>query len=170
MSSDGVVNLVWGFLAPRLDRRFAIRLACVAGVSVLFFGLVCRPCIINGESMVPTYPSRGFVFCWRPVFWLRKPRRGDVVMVRFVGRNVLLLKRVVALAGDTVEFRGGQLYVNSVAIPEPWNPPGRSDWNLEPRQVEPGNVYVVGDNRSMSIDDHVFGQVSAKRLEGVPVF
>ena len=91
-------------------------------------------------------------------------------MVRYVGRNVLLLKRIVALAGDTVEFRKGKLYVNDVEQSEPWNPPGRSNWELEPRQVEIGNVYVVGDNRSMHMEDHVFGQVSTKRLEGVPAF
>ena len=170
MGNERLENLLRGFLLPKIDRRFTIRLACVVCVSVVFFGLVCRPCVIDGESMVPTYSSKGFLFCWRPVFWFRKPRRGEVVMVRFVGRNVLLLKRVVALSGDTVEFRNGLLYVNNVEIVEAWNPPGRSDWNLEPRLVDPGNVYVVGDNRSMSIDDHIFGQVSAKRLEGVPVF
>ncbi|OPZ74051.1 MAG: hypothetical protein BWY82_00876 [Verrucomicrobia bacterium ADurb.Bin474] len=40
------------------------------------------------------------------------------------------------------------------------------DWNLESRVVDPGHFYVIGDNRSVALDQHVFGQVSRGRITG----
>ncbi len=158
------------FILPKFDRRFFIRLGCIAVLSLLFFGFVCRPCVIRGESMEPTYPSIGFTFCWCPAFIFRSPAPGDVVVVRLIGRKYLLLKRVVAVEGDRVEFRDGVLLVNGREFKGDWKEKGPCDWQLEERIVEPGCVYVVGDNRSMSIDEHIFGQVSISRVIGVPVW
>lgn len=158
------------FILPDFNKAFFIRLAVVVLVSLLFFGLICRPCVIHGESMEPTYGSIGFTFCWCPAFYFRKPRRGQVVIIKYVGRKMLLLKRVVALEGDKVEFRKGVLLVNGEPFKGNWQEKGPCDWELEERTVEPGNVYVVGDNRSVGIDEHIFGQVPASRVIGVPVW
>ena len=158
------------FVLPELNRAFFIRLSVLTVASLLFFGLVCRPCVIHGSSMEPTYASLGFTFCWCPAFYFSKPRRGQVVIIKYVGRKMLLLKRVVALEGDTVEFRDGVLLVNDRPFTGNWREKGPCDWNLEKRIVEPGNVYVVGDNRSVAIDEHVFGQVSRRRVIGVPIW
>ena len=158
------------FLFPEFNRRYLVRLLCVAAGALIFFGLICRPCVIHGASMEPTYPSVGFTFCWRPSFWFRKPKRGDVVIVSFYGHKTLLLKRLVALEGDTVAFRKGVLLVNGQELEGDWEVKGPCDWELPERTVEPGNIYVVGDNRSMSINEHIFGQVSAKRIEGAPLW
>ena len=91
-------------------------------------------------------------------------------MARYAGRSVMLLKRVVALAGDTVEFREGTLLVNGKEPDAPWRALTECDWNLPPRTVEPGNVYLLGDNRAMPMEEHVFGQMSATRLEGIPLW
>lgn len=158
------------FIMPDMNRRFFIRLGCVALFCLLFFGFVCRPCIIRGESMEPTYPSLGFTFCWCPAFLFSKPVPGDVVVVRLIGRKFLLLKRIVAVEGDKVEFRNGELLVNGAVFKGDWEEKGPCDWDLEERMVEPGCVYVVGDNRSMSIDEHIFGQVPLSRVTGVPLW
>jgi signal peptidase I len=119
--------------------------------------------------MVPTYESGQFVLCWRLRYVFREPRLGDVVMVRLAGPKVMYLKRIVALAGDTVAFRAGRLVRNGDPVSEPYVQ-GPCDWELAERTVEPGHVYVVGDNRSMPMDGHKFGQVSVKRLEGGPLW
>lgn len=77
----------------------------------------------------------------------------------------MLLKRVVALPGETVEFRNGFLYVNGNVIEEPYVH-HRSDWELPPRTVAPGHVYVVGDNRGTSMARHQFGAVNMDRIIG----
>ncbi len=81
----------------------------------------------------------------------------------------MLLKRVVALEGEEVEFREGILYVNSEEISEPYIQ-YPCDWILPPRQVEKGCVYVVGDNRDMPMENHLFGQAEVKRVVGKPLW
>ncbi len=66
--------------------------------------------------MEPTYRSRGINFCWRLRYLFSKPKRHDVVVVRFAGSKVMLLKRVVGLEGERVEFRDGKLFVNGSPI------------------------------------------------------
>ncbi len=92
-----------------------------------------------------------------------------MVAVRFAGNKVMLLKRVVAVENEWVEFLRGRLFVDGKEMDEPYvRYP--CNWNLPPRKVERDCVYVVGDNRSMPIEDHHFGQVSKKRITGVPLW
>ncbi len=81
----------------------------------------------------------------------------------------MLLKRVVALEGERVEFRDGRLFVNGSEMDEPYvNYP--SDWNLPPRVVGRNSVYVVGDNRNVPMEGHLFGQTSIHRIIGGPLW
>lgn len=153
------------FFLPEWNRRFVFRLLLVALIAVVVFTQVLMPLRIEGRSMEPTYDNGSFVFCWRGRYLFSEPERGDVVVIRFAGRRVTLLKRVVGLAGDTVEFRNGALFVNGTWVKEPYvRMP--SEWNMSARKVEPGKVYVVGDNRSVVMDRHSFGQVERERIIG----
>ncbi|MGI5868996.1 MAG: signal peptidase I [Kiritimatiellia bacterium] len=157
------------FLLPRPTRRFRVRLALVAAIAYGFFGHICLPMRLKGASMEPTYRDGGFVFCWRPAAWFQAPQRGDVVIIRFAGKRVALLKRVVGLAGDTIAFENGTLVRNGLSVAEPCIA-GPCDWNLAPRTVAEGNIYVVGDNRAVDMDVHDFGEVGAHRILGKPLW
>lgn len=156
------------FLVPHLDTWFFIRLGIIVAICIPIFNFVLKPCIIDGGSMEPTYKSIGFTFCLRTKYLFNPPQRGDVVVLRYA-HGTLLLKRVVGLPGDTVEFRNGILYVNGEELDEPYLR-YVSDWELPPRTVEPGHIYVVGDNRSMPMEQHKFGQISIKRVYGAPLW
>lgn len=158
------------FLLPTLDRPFLLRLATTAIIAWVFFGYLCIPALINGESMYPTYKNRAFLFCWRPRYWFASPRHGDVVMLKIAGCRVMLLKRIVALPGDTVSFKDGVLMLNGEEPLVPWARTSNCDWNLEPRTVQPGHVYVVGDNRGMPSNEHEFGEIATSRIAGAPVW
>jgi signal peptidase I len=119
--------------------------------------------------MEPTYHNGSVNFLWKFRYLFSDPKRQDVVAVRFAGNRVMLLKRVIALENETVEFRNGKLFVDEKEIEEPYvHYP--CNWNLPPRQVERNYVYVVGDNRNMPIEDHHFGQASMKRILGAPLW
>ena len=90
-------------------------------------------------------------------------------MVRFAGKKAMLLKRVVGLSGETVAFRDGRLLINGVQQNEPYVK-FPCNWNLSPRTVKPGQVYVVGDNRDVPLGMHDFGQVSVARILGGPLW
>jgi signal peptidase I len=157
------------FFFPSLTPRFLIRVCLVAIIAYLVFGYVFIPIRIQGTSMEPTYRNGGMNFCSTLRYLFSKPERHNVVAVRFAGNRVMLLKRVVALEGEQVEFRDGKLFVDGKEIPEPYvlNP---CNWNLPPREVEKGCAYVVGDNRNMPIEYHYFGQTSVKRIIGAPLW
>ncbi len=167
LREDG--NLLRRFFLPRMKRLFFIRLGLLAAAAFFFFRFICQPVFIHGGSMMPTYPEEGFNFCWIPAIWFSEPKRGDVVILRYAGNRLMLLKRVVAFEGETVEFREGELYVNGKALEEPYvRYP--CDWNRPPRTVGKGKIYVVGDNRSMPFSEHQFGQIEKKRLKGKPLW
>ncbi len=158
----------FNFFFPRLTRGFFLRMGIVAAVAAILFGVVLMPCVIDGASMAPTYPVKGFTFCYKLRYWFEKPKRGDVVIIRFSGKTYYL-KRIVGLPGETVEFRRGDLYINGSKLNEPYVK-YFSDWNLAPREVEPDHYYVVGDNRSQPIEQHRFGKVRADRIVGSPLW
>ena len=157
------------FLLPEFSRGYFLRVLLVAVGAYCFFKFVCIPAAVRGSSMQPTYSVRSFTFCWTPSYMFSEPDRFDVVTVRFAGTRVMLLKRVVALEGETVSFRGGRLLVNGTALEEPYVK-YPCDWDLSPRTVDPGHVYVVGDNRSMPISQHRFGQTPLDRIIGKPLW
>jgi len=164
-----VNNKIRQFFFPSLTPKFLIRASSVALLAYLFFGYLCIPFTIQGISMEPTYRNGGINFCWRLHTLFSEPKRYDVVTVRFVGSKVMLLKRVVAREGEQVEFREGGLFIDGKKIEEPYvRYP--CHWNLPPRRVEKDCVYVVGDNRSMPIENHYFGQASKSRVMGVPLW
>ncbi|MFZ5571798.1 MAG: signal peptidase I [Thermodesulfobacteriota bacterium] len=156
------------FLFPEVTKGLAIRAFLTAALAYLFFAFVCIPMRVSGRSMEPLYHGGQFLFCWAPSYWLSEPRRFDVVFVQMTGRQVVLLKRVAALAGETVGFQNGALMVDGRRVEEA-HVKFKGNWNLPGRKVKPGNVYVIGDNRAVSMDVHVFGQTPTNRILGTPL-
>ena len=158
------------FLVPSFNACFWLRLGILCVVTVLVVRFVATPAFTNGASMLPTYGEHQFVLIWRPTFWFRKPRVGDVVAVRYTGQKVMYFKRVVALEGQTVEFREGRLFVDGKECTEFWASATECDWNMSMREVPAGEVYLVGDNRSMPMENHLFGHVTMDRIVGTPLW
>ena len=153
------------FFFPTINRRFFLRILLVGGISWLIFSFLLIPLRIEGQSMAPTYKDGSFALCWRLRYFFTQPKREDVVTVRFAGKKVMLLKRIVGLPGDTVSFRDGELYINNTPPVEPYIK-YKADWQLAERKVKPGHVYVIGDNRGSPMRQHKFGQVKNSRIIG----
>ncbi len=103
---------------------------------------------------------------------LRDVRRGDIVSVRDpLQLDVVLVKRVVAVAGDQIEIRNGVVFVNSAVQPEPYarySAPARQR-SLSLLTVPSGHLFVLGDNRDQSEDSRTFGPLPATNVIGEPV-
>ncbi|WP_254947587.1 signal peptidase I [Cyanobium sp. N.Huapi 1H5] len=80
-----------------------------------------------------------------------------------------LIKRVVAVAGDRVEVKGGRLWRNGIPAEPDWalEP---MDYALEPFEVPPGQVLVLGDNRNASLDSHLWGPLPESDLIGTAIW
>ncbi len=157
--------LIRQFFLPRLTRATRFRILGVALLSLIIFRYILIPVRVQGMSMEPTISDGSFHFCWRLSYLYQPPKRFDIVTFRFAGNRVVLLKRVIGLPGETVAFQQGVLYINGKQMEEPqYMFP--STWNLAPRKVSANTFYVVGDNRSVAMDQHRFGQIVAKRIIG----
>ena len=157
------------FIFPRLTRGFFIRIAVLA-VSTWLVGMFwLRPMVVDGESMEPTYAAHGFNVCVLTAYRSRPPARGDVVVLKYGGTRYMLLKRVLAFEGETVAFSNGVCVVGGRALDEPYLVKN-SGWNVPPRTVKPGNVYVMGDNRSVPFEVHVGGEIALARVAGRPLW
>ncbi len=165
-----MISLLRNFFIPKINGNFFLRLAVLALLTVLICTFILTPAFTHGDSMLPTYRSRQFLPVWRPKYWFRAPQVGDVVMVRFAGQRIMLLKRVVAVAGQRVAFHAGVLHIDGVPCQEPWSRLTDCDWELPERIVPEGEIYVIGDNRSMPLAEHIFGHVSVKRIVGAPLW
>ncbi len=97
------------------------------------------------------------------------PPRG--ALVTFIHPNEpgrVLVKRVIGLPGEEISIVRGQVYVNGVALDEPYVV-DRDSRTLAPIQVPPDSVYVLGDNRTNSLDSRYFGPVPRANLVGIVV-
>ncbi len=156
-------------LTKRILLKFLIIAVIIFILEVILLKFICIPGRIRGISMEPTYMEGQFNFCWRSTFLLSKPRRFDVVMARFPDIEVEFFKRIVAFENETVEFKDGNLFLNGKEIKEnyikyPCN------WNIKATTVAKEKVFIVGDNRSMPIQDHMFGETNILNIVGIPLF
>ena len=138
-------------------------------LAIVLVKFICVPGIIRGISMEPTYKEGQSNYCWRFAFSFSKPKRFDIVVARFPEIEKKFLKRIVALENETVEFRYGKLFVNGKEIQENYVK-YPCDWNIKPIKVAKGKVFIVGDNRSMSMKEHTFGETNVQSILGTPVF
>jgi signal peptidase I len=102
---------------------------------------------------------------------IREVERGDVVVFKQPQEpEIDFIKRVVGLPGDTVELRGGSLFVNGEPIEEPYVEESYrrldGNGNYGPIRVEPDHYFVLGDHRNQSQDSRFWGQVPRALMKG----
>ena len=149
----------------RNPRFTMIRAVLLAVVAFVVFRFVLLPVRVSGGSMEPSYHDNRVNFINRLAYWRHEPDRGDVVGIRFAGRSVMLLKRIVGRPGEEVGFKNGRVTVNGAVLDEPYVKLP-SDWNRPPVRLGPDEYFVVGDNRSMPMENHYFGIAERNRILG----
>jgi signal peptidase I len=129
----------------------------VAGASI-FRRFAFEGIYLASSSMEPAYPEGLHVMVNKFAYLTSQPKRGDVVMFDSpVDPSKGLIKRVIAIGGDTIEIRKKQVILNGVPIDEPYvqhvkpNDMFVGD-NIAPIVVPPGTLFVMGDNRDVSGD------------------
>ena len=159
-----------------------VLIVLVAPVWLLASGLLLKTYRITTGAMEPTLPNGSHIV----VRMVRQFARGDLVAFRFPNdQRVTYAKRAIAIGGDLVEIRAKKLFVNGVAVTEPYvqhedprvfpeNPsfpePYRSRDHFGPYRVEPGHIFMLGDNRDDSNDSRFWGTVPFDDVLGKVLF
>ncbi len=147
-------RFLWQFLRELLS---TVLPAVLIALTINLF--MAQATVVQGQSMEPTLYNNERVIVEKVTYqFFHGPRRGDIVVLRPPGQDDLLIKRVVALAGETVEVRNGRVYIDGILLEEPWTDRfGGPDY--PPTVVPPLMVFVLGDNRAQSNDSRSFGTV-----------
>ena len=150
-------------------RSTFLSLVVVAAVAVLVAVLLLPILRIYGKSMNGTLDSGDIVISIKSTHF----ETGDVIA--FYYNNNILVKRVIANPGDWVGIdKDGNVYVNSVRLEEPYlEEKAFGETNIElPYQVPEGKIFVMGDNRSVSIDSRnsSIGCVADEQIVGKIVY
>ena len=153
----------------RALRGTVYSLAVVAAVAILVATLWMPVLQITGASMAPTLVDGQFVVAVKKSEF----QTGDITA--FYYNNKILIKRVIASAGDWVNIsENGDVYVNGVLLEEPYiKEKSLGECNIElPYQVPDGKVFVMGDDRAVSLDSRTtaVGPVSKEQVLGRVVF
>jgi signal peptidase I len=135
-------------------------LAVAASVSGLLPLQIVR---VDSESMTPTLEAGDLVLVQRGAGDLQ---RRDLVVVRHPDTGEQLVKRAVALAGDTVRIDDGVLVVNGAPVCEAIDPDRIDGVFFGSVTVPPDEVFVLGDDRRDSIDSRDFGTVAEDEVLG----
>ncbi len=157
---ETVETIVWAFVLAMIIRTFIVQ---------AFW--------IPSGSMIPTLEVGDRVLVAKFWHWFFEPARGSLYVFRYpVDRERDFVKRVIAIPGDTVDIRGGVVFINGQPTEEPYVK-NHDRFTLRPSNIFPevpftvpeGKYMMLGDNRSNSSDSRYWGLASKEDMRG-PVF
>jgi signal peptidase I len=167
---DTVVKTVkkekeWSF------KEFIVFILITFAIVLPIRAYIAQPFIVSGESMDPTFATGQYLIVDQITYRLSEPDRGDVVVFRLPqDPSRFLIKRLIALPGETVKIDGEIIYVKKVGAEDFIQL--NNDYVTHPKStnleetLEEDEYFVLGDNRANSLDSRFFGTIDRKFLVG----
>ncbi|HIW77028.1 MULTISPECIES: signal peptidase I [Gordonibacter] len=163
---------------PGIFRTFVNLLVAVAFIFGLSWALrtfVFQPYEIPSGSMETTIMTGDMVFSEKVSYYMRDPEPGDIVTFQdpeIPGR--VLIKRCIAVGGQTVDLQDGKVVVDGVVQDEPYTrglpseplTPALGTTITYPYTVPEGHLWMMGDNRTNSQDSRYFGAIDESTVTG----
>ncbi len=139
----------------------------VAVLSFVILHFILLPVEVDGSSMYPTLEDgqRGYSFIIKKTLGVQ---RFDIAVIE-ESEDKLLVKRVIGMPNETLEFRNNTLYINGEEMKEDFL---KEDVYTEDFSIELGDdeYFMMGDNRSVSRDSRYYGPFSLKDIRSTGIF
>ena len=139
-------------------------------IAILLFIYIISFMQVIGPSMSSTLSEGDLVFVSKLRYKISNPKRGDVIVFEHNGvKN--LIKRVIGLPGDVVEYRNNKLYINNIEYKEDYLDKDMitddfSTLDIGEKVIPEDKYLVLGDNRVNSQDSREIGYVSKDDIIG----
>lgn len=154
-------------------RIFLISLVIV--LPIRYF--IAQPFIVRGASMEPTFDNSEYLIIDELSYFLREPRRGEVVVFKYPRNpSEYYIKRVIGLPGEEVVIQNGRVAIINRTHPTGFmleEPYLASDLETVPgvrMKLKDGEYFVMGDNRMRSSDSRFWGPVARTFIVGRVTF
>ena len=140
-------------------------------VVVLIRTFLFTPVVVVGDSMVPTLENKQILLLDKITYRFKEIKRFDIVVID-TGKSEII-KRIIGLPGETVEYTDNLLYINGEVIESIYNF-DTQDFTMESiteSKLIPEDKYLVlGDNRLVSSDSRIIGLIDKKDILGKTSF
>ncbi len=133
-------------------KDWIVSIATAVVLALIIRTFIVELYLVDGPSMRPTLQSAERLVVNKFIYRFREPERGEILVFQYPrDPRRDFIKRVIAVPGDTIEIKDGQVYVNSQLMNEPYIlSRTRGDYPLS--EVPAGHIFVMGDNRNNSED------------------
>jgi signal peptidase I len=109
---------------------------------------------VYGSSMLPTIEEGEYIMVSKAAYFFGEPQRGDIIVFDSPqDPKSDLIKRIIAVPGDTIEIRDDKVIVNGTPLAEPYTLE-QPHYLVMPEEIPTGHYFVLGDNRNNSSDSH----------------
>ena len=123
---------------------------------------VVAPIRVNGPSMEDTLYNGDIMILDEIKYRFSSIKRFDIVVVRY--EDEYLIKRIVGLPGEKIEYRNNKLYINGKYVKEKFSHAETEDFKS--MTIPKNKYFVLGDNRINSTDSRIIGFISKKDIKG----
>jgi signal peptidase I len=164
----------WFSALPRQLLQCILIIALAAGSYYLISQFLVTSVRVVGSSMIPTLHDSEFYLLNRWIYRFKAPQRGDVVVIRDISGNCFAVKRIIAVGGDSLYMKDGEVYLNGKKLNESYLAPGTFTFALGASRNQlvmcgKDQFFVMGDNRMNSADSRVYGAVAKENVLGMVV-
>ena len=146
-------------------------------VILLVFTFLIRQTVVTGGSMLPTLTAGDRLIISN---FFYSPKTGDIVVIQVedeiakkrplvLAEDSSIIKRVIATEGQTVRIQNGVVYVDGAPLEGDFNYFADAD-NMAEITVSAGHIFVMGDNRAISLDSRTLGEIDARTVIGKVLF
>ena len=149
--------------------EYVITLLLMMVLALSIRAVIFEPMRVKGNSMKDTLQPGDYMAVEKLSYIVKPMQRGDVVICYYPNNDeYTCVKRIIGLAGDTITIEGGIVSVNGVRLQEDYVTTGLTPKHDGTYEVEPGCIFVMGDNRLVSRDstDGMVGSIPAERVIG----
>ena len=130
---------------------------------ILIRSFIVTPAVVDGASMDDTLKDGQLIIINKINYRFNDPKRFQIVVVKNEKESDKIIKRIIGLPGETIEYKDNVLYINDKKIDEPYEHAITEDFKVT---VNDDEYFVLGDNRIVSKDSRILGGFKKKDLIG----